>query len=191
MASEVGIKRTGAIAVPIIFANIATHSPSALNNLGTATTQLNLTSIAAGAARQSDKVSLSVGTIRAETYGVTAAIEFASAPAGTGTVDFYWAPSPSATAGTGNPGNVTGVDGAYSGYSSNLASSLGHLLFIVSMPVTVQGATTVQVAAIGEFVPTEQWGSLIVVNNTSVAFVANAVQMSVLFTPHLGDVSEV
>jgi hypothetical protein len=188
MANEVGLKRTGTIAVPIIFANTGTHSPAAGNNLGTRTHQINLTSIAAGAARQSDKVSLSAGTIRAESYGVMAAIEFASAPAGTGTVDFYWATSPSATAGTGNPGNVTGVDGAYSGYSSNLVASLAHLRFIGSMPVTVQGTTVVQVATIGEFVPTEQWGSLVVVNNGSVAFVADAVEMSVLFTPLLREV---
>jgi len=167
----------------ISFADHATDfSPTAANSLevGTPTDcQLDLTSVADGAARQSAKVDL--GANRARYYAVRSVIEYASGVAAGDVTEFYWAPSGSATAGTGNPGNVSGSDAAYTGYSSNLADSLFHLQLIGSVRATAQVTTTVQVAEVGVFSPTERYGSLIVVAGDG--FVADAVEQHVVFDP--------
>ena len=124
-----------------------THSPAAATNLGTRTDQINLTSLAALAARQSAKFDFTAN--RAPLYRMMAAIEFATAPAAGELVDFYLAFSPNATAANANPGGVSGSDAAYTGYSSNLADSLKQLTYIGSMVATVQATTTIQIANIG------------------------------------------
>lgn len=166
----------------IVLADTTDHSPSANNNLGTRTNQIDLTSLGAAAARQSAKFNFTAN--RALLYRMTAAIEFATAPAAGETVDFYMAFSPSATAAVANPGGVSGSDSAYTGYSSNLADSLKQLTYIGSMVLTVQATTTVQIAPIGVFSPPHRYATLVVVNNSAAdAFVADAVEMSVLIEP--------
>src|SRR5688500_5633843 len=97
------------LGTPIVFADVTDYSPTLSGY--TRTAQLDLTSIANGAARQSDKVDL--GATRASRYLVRAAIELDVAPTAGTVVDFYWSSSPSATAGTGNDGGASGADGAY------------------------------------------------------------------------------
>lgn len=171
----------------IVLADTTDHSPgaSAANNLGTRTDQIDLTSLASNAARQSTKFDF--GATRGLRYTMKAAIEMDVAPTAGQTVDFYLGFSHSATAGLGNPGNLTGTDGAYSGYSANLADSLRHLTYIGSMPMTVQIATTVQVAMVGEFMAQERYGILVVHNDTDQAFEGDAIEMSVALIPISGD----
>ena len=81
--------------------------------------QLDLTGVAAGGgARQAAKVDFT--TPWGALWLLMACLEFESAPADGGLVEFYLAPSPSATAGTGNPGGTTGADAAFTDTLANL-----------------------------------------------------------------------
>lgn len=150
---------------------------------GTRTDQIDLTSLAAGAARQSAKLDFTAN-IDLE-YVLGASIEFATAPAAGETIDFYLGYSNSGTAGTNNPGGLSGSDAAYTGYSSNLDESLKQLVYLGSMVATVQATTTVQIdTAIATFTPRARYGSLVVVNNSAAdAFHSDAVEMAVRMTP--------
>lgn len=156
-------------------------SPAAANDLrqGSETdAELELISLADDAARQSDKVDLTAS--RGPLFSVMAAIECAATPTAGATVDFYWAPSPDSVAANANPGGVSGSDAAYTGYSSNLDDSLQALQFIGSMIVTADATTTVQVGFIGSFMPTERYGTLIVVNRSGAALHSDDVEMHVI-----------
>lgn len=170
---------------PIVFANTATHAPgaSAANNLGVATNQINLTSVTTNAGRQSDKVDL--GANWARQIDVVAALEFAATPTAGNPVSLWWAPSPSATAGQAMPGNTTGADAAYAGYSSNLDDSANHLQFIGNFICTAQATGTIQVSYVGSFVPKFQYGSLVIKNASGASLHSDAVEMSVALFPVL------
>ncbi len=94
---------------PIVWADVTDYA----GDLGARTHQIDLTSIAAAAARQGAKADL--GATRAAAYAVTVAIEFAVAPTSGDVVSIWWAASPDPTAGTANPGGCTGADAAYTG----------------------------------------------------------------------------
>lgn len=180
MALPDRIKNT--VGTIIVLADTTDHSPAAANSLGTRTDQIDLTSLGALAARQSAKFDF--GANRDLLYTMTVAIEWATAPAAGEAVNFYLAFSPSATAANANPGGVSGSDSAYSGYSSNLADSLKQLTPIGSMIATVQATTTIQIALIGTFLALHRYATLIVENASAAdAFVADAVEMSVLIEP--------
>lgn len=174
----------------IVFADTTDHAPGATasNNLGTRTDQIDLTGLADGAARQSDKVDL--GATRAEEYEVIAALEIAATPTAGDVVEFWWAPSPSATAGQAEVGGVAGADGAYAGYSSNMAASILQLQFIGEFVCTAQATGTVQVARVGSFRPKHRYGTLVVRNESGTAFHSDAVEMSVLLSPLAGVVTD-
>jgi hypothetical protein len=168
----------------ILFRDSTDYAPATANVLtvGTPTAcQLDLTSVSNAAARQSTKVDL--GAVRGLLYAVRAAMEIAATPVAGSLISLYWAPSPNATAGTANPGAVTGADAAYAGYSSNLTATLPQLQFIGDFVCTAQATGTVQVAEIGTFLPRERYGSLVVVNNSGAAMHSDAVDMSVVFDP--------
>ena len=116
-------------------------------------------------------------------YSVRAAFEFAATPTAGETVELYWAPSASATPGTGNPANVTGVDMAYAGYSSNLDASLKQLEFIGAFVVTEQATGTVQVGEVSVFAPSQRYGCLVVVNRAAAALHSDDVESHVVFDP--------
>lgn len=171
------------VGTAIVLANSGDHAPAANNNLGTQTVQIDLTSLGANAYRQSDKFDF--GANRAPSYFVMAALEFLTTPVAGEVVNFYLAYSPSTTAAVANPGNVSGVDGAYTGYSSNPADAIQQTEYIGSFIATVQATTTIVKAHIGVFTPRMRYASLIVHNNTAGdAFVADAVEMSVLISPN-------
>lgn len=183
MPTEI-LQKTGTI---IVLADSTDYSPAAVNNLGARTDQLDLTSLAAGAARQSDKFDF--GATRARRYNMMAAIEPASAPAAGEQIDFYLAFSPNGTAANANPGGISGSDSAYTGYSANLDDSLKQLMFIGSMTMTVQATPTVQIAQIGIILPPERYAALVVDNSMAADnLVANAVEMSVLITPIVDEI---
>jgi hypothetical protein len=191
-----GITEAGSMALPdgfflveancISFADHANDfSPTAANLLehGTPTdVELQLASVGNTAARQSDKVNL--GANRYEGYLVSAALELAATPTAGNTISLHWAPSPSGTAATANPGGVSGSNAAYTGYSSNVAASVLQLQFIGDFVCTAQATTTVQVATnIGILWPLHRYGSLVVYNNSGAAIHSDDVECHVVFTP--------
>lgn len=156
---------------------------------GARTHQIDLTSLAAAAARQGAKADIAdsaysgVADRRAPLFAVTVRIEFASAPTDGDTVDIYMGVSLSATAGTANPGGLTGADAAYTGTAgSTLAESLLQLDFIGSLPCTNDG-TTVVLQKTWIYSPALRYVSPVVVNNGTPALVADAVEMSITLTP--------
>ena len=168
----------------ILFNLSGSYSPAALNNLelGTATdVALDLTDVAAGAAEGSAKADLTATW--APQYAVHAAIEFATEPVTGTAVEFYWAPSVNSTAGSGNPGYVTGTSAAYTGTPGTLAEGLAQLMLIGIMPMGADCTGTIQMGFVGVFAPPTRYGSLIVFNNTADAFHSDAVEMGVSFTP--------
>lgn len=174
----------------IVFADTTDHSPgaSASNNLGARTNQIDLTSVANNAARQSDKVDL--GATRAEVWAVSAAFEIAATPTAGNVIELWWAPSASSTAGMDNGGGVTGADAAYSGYSSNIDASLKQLQFIGDFVCTAQATGTIQVGRVGSFRPQQRYGTLVVYNKSGAALHSDAVEMSVRLSPVAGVVTD-
>lgn len=175
----------------IVFADHAgDFGPTAANDLqqGTPTeVQLSLASVASTAARQSAKVDL--GANRAPRYSVMAAIEGAATPVTGSRVDFYWNPSPDATAANGNAGLASGADAAYDGGAGTLAEGLAQLEFLGSLVMMALATPNVQVARIGTFVAAERYGSLVVVNNSGAALHSDDVEMHVVLTPIVDDVA--
>jgi hypothetical protein len=158
---------------------------------------ITLASVANAAARQSVKLDLgtetSVGSgvfVRAELYAVKAAFEIAATPTAGNTIDLYWAPSSSATAGIDNPGNVSGADAAYTGYSANLTAAIKQLMLIGSFVCTTQATANVQKGFVGVFSPPSRWGSLVVVNNSGAALHSSDANMEVVMTPIEGVIAD-
>ena len=171
MATKVLITVQDGTPQQLVFANHAgDFSPTAANDIRITTdgsnetdVELVLLNLADGAAAQSAKGDL--GANRAPSYAVRACIEMqvAAADAG-GAVEFYWSPSQSGTAGTGNAGAASGAAAAYSGYSSDLADSVNQLQYVGTMPMTDDAVDSIQIGELGEFVPLNRYGSLIVKN---------------------------
>ena len=143
--------------------------------------QLSLASVADAAARQSAKVDL--GASRAPFYDVMAVFEFAATPVAGDVVELYWAPSPSATAGNANPGNVTGADAAFTGTPSTLAVAVAELQHIGNFKCTEDPTAVLQTAYIGSFCPTQRYGTLVVKNESAAAFHSDDVECHVVLTP--------
>ena len=185
MASKILISEMDGTPEQISFADHANDfSPAAASDLqfSTPTTsQIQLASVANGAARQSVKVDL--GTERAQAYKVRAAFEMAATPTTGLLIEIYWAPSSSSTAANGNAGGVSGADAAYAGYSANLDESVKQLDYIGSFVTTVQATAVVQIAEIGTLEPTERYGSLVVKNESDAAFHSDDVECHVVFDP--------
>lgn len=161
MANEVLLK-TG---VQFLFADHATDfgaAPATAANsliIGTPTdVQIDLTGVAAsGGARESAKGDLT--TPWASKWAVHACLEFETAPTDDGAVHFYWGASPSSTAGTGNPGGLTGADAAFTDTPGNL----GQMQRIGSLIVR---NNVINIGKVGAFTPHFQYGTLVVVNLT-------------------------
>lgn len=162
---------------PIIFAN-TTYNPTAVNNLGTRTNQINLTSLANNAARQSDKIDL--GQYRSPIYSVISNLDFLTPPQ-TGVVEFWWGPSVSSVSGECNPGKLTGVDSAYTGYGTtqtHLDNSIKQLQYIGDFPCYPQASPSGQTAYVGELIPTHRYGSLVVYNKSGAAMASGVAQVA-------------
>lgn len=140
--------------------------------------QLDLTSLANAAGRESAKIDL--GAARAEAHAVYGAFEMAATPVVGERIDVYWYASPEATAGDANPHDIGGADAAApSGYGT-LAELLANLIFIGSLITTDDATTTVQHGFIGILYSPTRYGGVVVVNESDAAFVANADEHHVL-----------
>ncbi len=175
MSAEILVK-TG---TPIVFAD--TTDWSSPNHGFTRTAQIDLTSLANGAARQSDKVDL--GATRARLFSMKVGIEFDVAPGTSGPlVEFFWSASHSATAGTGNDGGASGADGAYK--AGEEAEWVKQLLPLGSLTATNDAATTVQLQTVAPVIwfP-DRYGQVIVYNTSGQALEGDAVEMFVALIP--------
>ncbi len=145
--------------------------------------QMNLSIIAAAAAWESAKTAslAKVGSAWPEEWVLGAVMESTATPAAGGTFDFYWNGSPNSTAGTGNSGEAAGLDQAIA------ITHLEALIHIGSM--IVRNNVINKDSDIGRLKLPYLYGSLIMVNNTSVAMVADedADECFAVLTPVIPD----
>ncbi len=186
MANKALIQELDGTPAQITLRDATDFAPAAANDLRHASAvdvevQLDFTSVADGAARQSAKFDF--GENRAREYWVRAALEFAATPTAGDVVYIYLAPSQHATAANGNPGGVSGSDSAYSGYSSNMAASALQLLLIGVFVCTAQATGTVQQAMCGRFSPPERYGTVVLRNESNAALHSDAVEMHITLDP--------
>lgn len=192
MTNEVLIKEVGASNIQIMFRD-ATDFPNsgsgppttAANDLriGTPTeVQIDLTSVAAsGGARQSAKVDL--GADRASAYSFTMCAELAPTPADGGALYLFWAPSPSSTAATGNPGGTTGSDAAF----TDTAGNLGQLQSIG--PLSIR-ANIINIGYVGTISPKHRYGNLVIVNQSDQAFHTVMDETHIVMTPEVIEIQD-
>lgn len=180
MANEVLFKA----GTQILIAN-STYNPGDSNNdLGASITDdIDMVGLTADQAREGVKIDL--GAVRATSYYVRMAMEWATDPVSGQTVDLYWGASHSGTAAVGNPGQLTGVDADYAGYDTlTLAEALKQLIFIGSLIAGANNtADGIQLGTIGVFSPPTRYGILVVHNNTDDTFHSDSVEMAVAFDP--------
>jgi hypothetical protein len=166
---------------PVVWADTTDYS-STLSGL-TRTHQIDLTSVAAAAARQGAKADL--GATRAMDFVVLACMEPQTAPGSGETIEIYWAASPHTTAGNANPGGTSGADAAYTGTAGDsLADSLLQLDFIGSLVATSDAAGTPQYQQVGVLHNIPRYGMPVVFNDTAVSLnTTDAVEMFIALLP--------
>lgn len=161
----------------LLFADHATDfgaAPATAANsliIGTPTdVQIDLSGVAAsGGARASTKTG-DLGATHSNIWRVDACLEFEAAPTDGGKVYFYWAGSPSSTAGTGNPAGLTGSDAAFTDTSGNL----GQMKRIGSLSVR---NNVINIGYVGHAVVDHRYGILVVVNQADAALRSTATAM--------------
>ena len=145
------------------------------------THQITLAALASTAARQGVKVDL--GDPRAELYEVTLILEWDVAPADGASAKLYFAPSHHATAGTANPGGVSGTDAAYTGTAgSTIAESLQQCDLAVILPCTNDADTIIQQKT-AKYRPHSRYISPVVVNEGGQALEGDDIEMSITMIP--------
>jgi len=185
MSSEILTKE----GTPIVWADETDYAGGSQVG-GTRTHDLDLTNLLFSEARQGEKADL--GATRAARYAITLCVEFKSgeAPESGETVDLYWGPSGSITAGTANQGGLAGTDAAYTGTSGDsLADSLKQLVFVGSLICTADAVGVPQRQTF-VFSPPTRYGQPVVVNNTDAEDLndADAEEMYVRMVPLIDEV---
>ena len=150
------------------------------------TVQIDLTSLANGAAREGAKVDL--GATRAARYSVTLRVEMDVAPASGAVVEMYFGQSPHGTAATANPGGLTGADAAYTGTAGDVVGdSIKQCSWVGSLPLTSDADTVIQQST-WVFMPSERYVIPVVYNLSGQAFEGDAVEMSIIMTPIIDEI---
>lgn len=152
------------------------------------TAVITMTSVANSAARQSDKIDF--GASRARRYLLIAEMELAATPVAGSPVEFYIGWSNSATAGTDNPGGMSGADGAYTGYSSNLDASIKQLAYLGDLVCTAQATATVQRGIVGIVEIPTRYACLAVYNKSGAAVHSSATNIAFRFIPIIDVLSD-
>jgi hypothetical protein len=94
-------------------------------------------------------------------------------------VELYWAPSNSATAGTNNPGGVSGTDATFNTTPDEYKAQL---VFIGSLPLSNNAGTAVQSIWLS-FVPPQRYGSPVIVNKSGQTLGGTAGDHTLTFIP--------
>jgi hypothetical protein len=179
VANEVLVKD----GTPVVWADTTDYNSAGSGF--TRTHQLDLTSIADGAAREGAKADL--GATRAAAYSVHVGFEVDVAPTAGNPISVYWSSSYSSTAGTGNAGGAAGADQAYK--AGEEAEWAKQLILIGVLACTNDAATTVQRQCINNcFSPPERYGMPIVLNGSGQALEGDAVEMYVALVPIVDEV---
>lgn len=135
-----------------------------------------LTSLANGSGRQSAKADL--GATRARLYDVLFASSLASAGTNGNEVELYWGASTSGTAGTDNPGSLSGSDAALTTPDEYKL----HLMYVGSLIVSNAAGTGIQKQKF-VFSPPTRYGMFVVVNKSGQALGSTAGDHEVRITP--------
>lgn len=172
-----------------VTASFSPVDPATNWTIGTPTDAvLTLSGVLDAAGRQSDKVTLPEP--RAPLYQLLGCVDFTGETPTTGnTIDYYWAPSTSATQANGNVAGNSGADGdAPDGAlgSITLDEFLRQCIFIGSL--VIHDGAVVQNGVVGTFSPPTRYGQLIVVNNSGDAFEADDVEMHQVLNPQIEEV---
>lgn len=157
------------------------------DNLPSADTdQIDLTSLADGAAIQSDQIDFTAK--RAALFNVQVSVEIDVAPVSGEVVKLYFAPSVNASAALDNPGGVSGSDSAYTGTAGDsLADSLLQLDFIGNIVCTADADPVMQTQSF-TYAPHARYGTLVVFNDSGQAFVGDATHHYIIFEPMIDEV---
>lgn len=123
---------------------------------------------ASGGARESAKFTF--GTPWAQAWSFDACLEFETAPADGGFVEFYLGQSPNATAATGNPGGLTGSDAAF----TDTVGNLGQMRHIGDFSLR---NNVINKGFVGIITPYYPNNILLIVNNGSTALRSTATAM--------------
>lgn len=164
---------------PIVWANTSDYGDA----VWTRTRQIDLTSLANGAARQGQKADLL--SPRAGAFTVRVVVEPDVAPSSGATSEIYFGFSGSGTAGTDNPAGLTGADGAYTGTTGDsLADSVKALSTIPFIYLhTSDVAPIVLPQDIGILYPILEWVSPVIVNSSGQAYEGDAIEMYIALIP--------
>jgi hypothetical protein len=144
---------------------------------------ITCTSLAAAAARQGAKSStFNDGTLgNPIEYRIKLIMQFTSAPTASGTVDVYFGQSSSATAGTDNPGGLSGSDAAVTGAvatdTSPQMDPAGSLVASNGIGTGVQQQSEFVIPRKGLYL------CPLIVNNASQAFDSTALHTVLTVTP--------
>ena len=143
--------------------------------------EFEMASVANAAGRQSAKFDF--GAKWAQAYAIRTCLEMAATPTAGNLIELYFGFSHDSTPANDNPANLTGVDAAYAGYSSNLAASVKQLYGPFFHTCTVQVAGTEQVGHAGVVYPQGRYGMLALVNNSGAAFHTDDVECHIVLDP--------
>lgn len=135
-----------------------------------------ITSLANGSAYQGQKGDL--GVARARLWYVLFSTAVAVAATDGSEIDLFWAASPSATAGTDNPGNTNGLDNGL----SNPSQVTKQLIFLGSLVLSNALGTGVQKQGF-VFSPPTRYGMPVVYNRSGQALSATAGNHEVRLNP--------
>ena len=188
MANKILITEPNGTPKQIVLADHAgDFNPAAANDLRDATAgnrenvQLAVASVANTAARQSAKFDF--GDKWARQYAIRGALELALTPANGEVCEIYIGYSQTATAANGNMGNLSGVDGVYTGYSSNLADTVKQLDWIGNFVCTDDATGTVQIAYCRTFRPKARYGCVVFKNESGASIHSDDVECHIVFDP--------
>jgi hypothetical protein len=140
---------------------------------------ITLTSLASNAARQS--VKLDLGATFSARYACFMDIELTTAPTAGERVELWLAWSWTATAGSDNPGGVSGTDAAYKAAEEDEWKK--QLDFAGSLIATADGSTVIQRQLAGIVDAKARYLSVVVVNKSGVAFHSTAANLRIVLVP--------
>ena len=149
---------------------------------GGTTVQFSPISLGNGLGHEAVKVNL--GASRAESFSVSAALEFVATPTSRNVVSMHWAPSPVSAAANGNIMQIDGADVAAPSGVSTLDELIAASQFIGNFQCSDNIAPNVQVSDVGVLFPKEQHGILFIKNDCGAAFHSDSIEMHVVFTPN-------
>jgi hypothetical protein len=141
------------------------------------------TSVANDAARQGGKGDL--GASWAREHNVAYETKMTSAPSNGKFIEIYWCESTSATAGTDNPGNLSGADGSV----SNPDEIKLQLTYLGALPLSNATGTGVQRKNFSLF-PRTRYGFPVSVNKGGVAHSDTAADHKFVVTPIRDEISD-